>query len=79
MIELISFLISSTGLVLLSLLFCEIRLKTRERLLKKHRSHQAGLSDLLNYAAVIDDGVIVGKNGSLMTAWLQRYKSFAFS
>lgn len=70
MIELISFLISSTGLVLLSLLFWEIRLKTRERLLKKHRSHQAGLSDLLNYAAVIDDGVIVGKNGSFMTAWL---------
>ncbi len=70
MIELISFLISSTGLVLLSLLFWEIRLKTRERFLKKHRSHQAGLSDLLNYAAVIDDGVIVGKNGSFMTAWL---------
>ena len=70
MIELISFLISSTGLVLLSLLFWEIRLKTRERLLKKHRSHQAGLADLLNYAAVIDDGVIVGKNGSFMTAWL---------
>lgn len=70
MIELISFLISSTGLVLLSLLFWEIRLKTRARLLKKHRSHQAGLSDLLNYAAVIDDGVIVGKNGSFMTAWL---------
>ncbi|MGC3900888.1 conjugal transfer protein TrbE [Legionella pneumophila] len=70
MIELISFLISSTGLVLLSLLFWEIRLKTRERLLKKHRSHQAGLTDLLNYAAVIDDGVIVGKNGSFMAAWL---------
>ncbi|HHR1366111.1 TPA: conjugal transfer protein TrbE [Legionella pneumophila] len=70
MIELISFLISSTGLVLLSLLFWEIRLKTRERLLKKQRSHQAGLTDLLNYAAVIDDGVIVGKNGSFMAAWL---------
>ena len=30
----------------------------------------AGLADLLNYAAVVDDGVIVGKNGALMAAWL---------
>ncbi|HYQ92663.1 MAG TPA: VirB4 family type IV secretion/conjugal transfer ATPase, partial [Candidatus Competibacteraceae bacterium] len=29
-----------------------------------------GLADLLNYAAVVDDGVIVGKNGSFMAAWL---------
>lgn len=69
MIVLISFLISITGLVLLSILFLEVRLKNRERLLKKHRSQQAGLADLLNYAASIDDGVIVGKNGSLMAAW----------
>ena len=26
--------------------------------------------DLLNYAALVDDGVIVGKNGSFMAAWL---------
>lgn len=69
MIVFLSFLISSTGLVLLSLLFGEVRLKNRERLLKKHRSQQAGIADLLNYAAVIDDGVIVGKNGSFMAAW----------
>jgi len=40
--------------------------------LKKHRSKDAGLADLLNYAAVVDDGVIVGKNGSFMAAWLYR-------
>ncbi|HAU2307388.1 TPA: conjugal transfer protein TrbE [Legionella pneumophila] len=69
MIVFLSFLISITGLVLLSLLFGEVRLRNRERLLKQHRSHEAGLADLLNYAAVIDDGVIVGKNGSFMAAW----------
>ncbi|MFO3210874.1 conjugal transfer protein TrbE [Legionella pneumophila serogroup 2] len=79
MIKLICFLISGSGLVLLSLLFWEIRLKTRERLLKKHRSNQAGLADLLNYAAVIDDGVIVGKNGSFMAAWLYSGEDIANS
>lgn len=39
---------------------------------KKHRSQDAGLSDLLIYAAMVEDGVIVGKNGSLMAAWLYR-------
>lgn len=37
--------------------------------LKAYRAPHEGLADLLNYAAVIDDGVIVGKNGSLMAAW----------
>ena len=70
MIEVITFLISSAGIVFLGVLFWEIRLKSRERYLKKYRHQAAGLADLLNYAAVIDDGVIVGKNGSFMAAWL---------
>ncbi|HAT1986389.1 conjugal transfer protein TrbE [Legionella pneumophila] len=70
MIELIAFLISTTGLVILGTLFWEIRSKSCGYHVKKHRSHTAGLVDLLNYAAVVDDGVIVGKNGSFMAAWL---------
>ncbi|KGP62264.1 hypothetical protein EP47_07330 [Legionella norrlandica] len=70
MIELIAFLISTTGLVILGTLFWEIRSKSCGHHVKKHRSHTAGLVDLLNYAAVVDDGVIVGKNGSFMAAWL---------
>ncbi|HAT7746067.1 TPA: conjugal transfer protein TrbE [Legionella pneumophila] len=70
MIELIAFLISTTGLVILGTLFWEIRSKSCGHNVKKHRSHTAGLVDLLNYAAVVDDGVIVGKNGSFMAAWL---------
>ncbi|MFO8834965.1 conjugal transfer protein TrbE [Legionella pneumophila serogroup 1] len=70
MIALITFLISTTGLLLLSLLFWEIRLKSRKYHLKKHRHNSGGTADLLNYASVVDDGVIVGKNGSFMAAWL---------
>ena len=38
--------------------------------LKKHRSTEPAVADLLNYAAVVDDGVIVGKNGAFMAAWI---------
>ncbi len=72
MIVLITFLLSLTGLVFLSFLFYQARLKSQEHHLKKHRNSKAGLVDLLNYAAVVDDGVIVGKNGSFMAAWLYR-------
>ena len=37
--------------------------------LDRYRSSLEGVADLLNYAAVVADGVIVGKNGSLMAAW----------
>jgi type IV secretion system protein VirB4 len=40
--------------------------------LKKYRTTKPGLSTLLNYAAVIDDGVILNKDGSLMAAWYYR-------
>ena len=70
MIALITFLISTTGLLLLSVLFWEIRLRSRKYHLKKHRHNSGGTADLLNYASVVDDGVIVGKNGSFMAAWL---------
>lgn len=37
--------------------------------LKRHRSQDDGFADLLNYAAVVGDGVIANKNGSLMASW----------
>lgn len=42
----------------------------RLRALKKHRSTAPAVADLLNYAAVVNDGVIVCKNGAFMAAWL---------
>ena len=77
MIEIITVLISITGLLLLGILFGAIQKKSREHHLKKHRGHQAGLVDLLNYAAVVDDGVIIGKNGSFMAAWLYQGEDIA--
>ena len=38
--------------------------------LARHRSKTPGVADLLNYAAVIDDGVVLCKNGSFMVAWI---------
>ena len=37
--------------------------------LAPYRQTGDGFVDLLNYAAVVDDGVIVNKNGSFMAAW----------
>lgn len=72
MIEAIAMAIAVLGIVLLSVLFARLRVVDAELQLKRHRSKAAGLADLLNYAAVVDDGVIVGKNGSFMAAWLYR-------
>ncbi|WP_367607887.1 VirB4 family type IV secretion/conjugal transfer ATPase [Legionella sp. W05-934-2] len=70
MIELITILISLTGLFMLSLLFYQIFTQNAHLKLKKHRQKEAGFSDLLNYASVVDDGVIINKNGSFLAAWL---------
>jgi len=45
--------------------------------LKNYRNQQRGFADLLNYAAVIDDGVILNKDGSLMAAWYYRGRDLA--
>jgi hypothetical protein len=63
---------AALGLLLLLILYSRIRHVGEERHLKKHRSKDAGLADLLNYAAMVDDGVIVGKNGSFIVAWLYK-------
>jgi type IV secretion system protein VirB4 len=70
MIEYITIALSALGIVLLSLLVSLIYTADKERKLAKHRSKNASVADFLNYAAVVDDGVIVGKNGSFMAAWI---------
>lgn len=64
--------IAVLGTLLLTMLFGRIRAAESQATLRVHRSQQAGMADLLNYAAVVDDGVIVSKNGSFMAAWLYR-------
>lgn len=45
--------------------------------LKQYRSPQKALPDLLNWAAVIDDGVVLNKDGSLMAGFFYRGKDLA--
>ncbi|GAA0684754.1 VirB4 family type IV secretion/conjugal transfer ATPase [Dyella marensis] len=56
-------------LALALLVFGRIQALGWEPALARHRSRQQSMADLLNYAAVVDDGVIVGKNGAFMAAW----------
>ena len=72
MIESMLIAISVTGILLVLFLLIQVRKVNEDLRLKKHQSTDAGLSDLLNYAAVVDNGVIVGKNGSFMASWLYK-------
>ena len=72
MIEFILVFISVLSIALIWILFSTVRKSSTELRLKKHQQKEAGLSDLLNYAALVDDGVIVGKNGAFMASWLYR-------
>jgi len=40
--------------------------------LREFRSRAKGLPDLLNYAALVDEGIVLNKDGSLMAAWEYR-------
>jgi type IV secretion/conjugal transfer VirB4 family ATPase len=79
MIPTIAFLIACSGIALLLILVGRLWGLDQDKKLNKHRSKDAGLADLLNYAAVMDEGVIVGKNGSLMAAWLYQGEDNASS
>ncbi len=70
MIAAITILIAISGAALLLILFIRIRDTGKELRLDQHRSKEMGFADLLVYAAVVEDGVIVGKNGALMAAWI---------
>ncbi len=72
MITSISIAIASLGVAMLILLYSRIRAAHSLLELKRHRSKEAGFADLLNYAALVDDGIVVGKNGSFMAAWLYK-------
>jgi len=72
MIQTIAFSMAALGGLLVLILFGRIRAVEAQSKLKKHRAKDAGLPDLLNYAALVKDGVVVGKNGSFMASWLYK-------
>ena len=59
------------GFTIVVILAAQAR-ENRYSQIRRHRAENPGVADLLNWAAVIDDGIIVNKNGSLMAAWLYR-------
>ncbi|PLY11739.1 MAG: conjugal transfer protein TrbE [Sedimenticola sp.] len=71
-LEMVSYTIATLGVVLVLILYGRIQVAGAESRLKKHRSKDEGFADLLNYAAEVDNGVIVCKNGAFMAAWLYR-------
>ena len=70
MIPTLTMTIAALGALLLVLLGLRLRSVNEDATLKTHRARDAGLADLLNYAAMVDDGVIVGKNGAFLAAWV---------
>lgn len=70
MIETLTFSIAGLGILLIAILLSLITKANQERKLSQHRSKDASVADLLNYAALVADGIIVGKDGSFLSAWL---------
>jgi type IV secretion/conjugal transfer VirB4 family ATPase len=79
MIASITIAIAVLGALMLLMLYARIRAVGSLLELKRHRSKDAGFADLLNYAAMVDDGIIVGKNGSFMASWLYQGEDNASS
>ena len=40
--------------------------------LKQFRDKARGVADLLNWAALIDEGIVIGKDASLLAGWFFR-------
>ena len=53
--------IALVGLVLVGLLYLRLREVDRTLQLKRHRAKEEALCDLLNYAASVAPGVVIGK------------------
>jgi type IV secretion system protein TrbE len=62
-------IIAGLGLLLLAMLWARLRAVNETLQLKRHRSGDPGVCDLLNYAACVSDGVVIGKNGALIAGW----------
>ena len=62
-------LIAVAGLVLVGMLMARLRAVDQTLQLKRYRSHEPAVCDLLNYAGVVGNGIVIGKNGALIAAW----------
>jgi type IV secretion system protein VirB4 len=62
-------MVGVAGLLLVGMLMARLRAVDQTLQLKRHRSKQPAVCDLLNYAALVGDGVVIGKNGALIAGW----------
>ncbi|MEN5023237.1 conjugal transfer protein TrbE [Pantoea agglomerans] len=65
----ITIFVALAGVVVLGILYAAYLQLTKELRTRKHRSKDESFADLLNYAAVVSDGVIINKNGSFMASF----------
>lgn len=73
MVTAITVILAIVGAALFFVLLGYVRqLEGAAKLAKRHRSNAPGLADLLTYAAVVDDGVVVCKNGAFVAGWMYR-------
>jgi type IV secretion/conjugal transfer VirB4 family ATPase len=61
-----------TGFGFLAAFWSAILAAKKKGSLKNSRSKGAGFVDLLKYGSLIDDGIVLNKNGSLTAAWAYR-------
>ena len=69
MITGLSLMIAAAGLLLVGMLMARLRAVDQTLQLKRHRSNEPAVCDLLNYAAGVGNGIVIGKNGALIAAW----------
>ena len=66
---LITGLFATSSAFALAILYGQAWVSSADKRSKRWRSQDPGFVDMLNYAAVVDDGVVVCKNGAFMAAW----------
>ncbi len=64
------------GVIFLALLVGEY-LRERQRSLNRYRDRGEAVSDLLTYSSLIEDGIVLNKNGSMTVAWGYRCQDAA--
>jgi type IV secretion system protein VirB4 len=69
-VQYLSWIVGVVGLGLVSAMGVMVMQLRKAVSIARHRSQSPGVADLLNYAAMVDDGILLCKNGSLMAAWM---------
>lgn len=70
LLQVITFITPVLSVILIAILFNQVRNNTSK--LDKYRSKSEGFVDLLNYGSVIAPGIILNKNGSLMSSFIYK-------